>query len=127
MTVAAVGVTIVRVGMVMRVIVWVIVVACGLRSPRSPKVPVWTRVRVDVDEAAVPVQRASAGHADLRRANRQTPPAAAESVRPAMATTFAVTHVRQALQQTAADGAFSPNFATTGPTRPVAICFTPEG
>jgi hypothetical protein len=88
--------------------------------------PVWTSVRVEVDEPAVPVKRASAGHADLPRTNRQTPPAAAESVRPAMATRFAVTHVRQALQQTAADGVFSPNFATTGPTRPVAICFIPE-
>jgi len=40
---------------------------------------------------------------------------------------FVVTHVRQALQQTVAIGAFSPYFATTSPIRPVAIVFTPEG
>jgi hypothetical protein len=38
---------------------------------------------------------------------------------------FVVTHVRQALQQTVAIGAFSPYFATTSPIRPVAIVFTP--
>jgi hypothetical protein len=70
MTVAAV----VRVGMVVHMIVEMIVtarVAHGLRSPRSPQVSVWTRVRVNVDEPTVPVERASPGHADLRRANRE--------------------------------------------------------
>jgi hypothetical protein len=66
MTVAAV----VRVGMVVHMIVTARV-AHGLRSPRSPQVSVWTRVRVDVDEPTVPVERASLGHADLRRADRE--------------------------------------------------------
>ena len=38
---------------------------------------------------------------------------------------FVVKHVRQALQQTAAMGAFSPYFATVWDTGPVQICFTP--
>jgi hypothetical protein len=38
---------------------------------------------------------------------------------------FVVTHVRQALQQTAVIGAWSPTFAATWLTRSVAICFTP--
>jgi hypothetical protein len=32
-------------------------VAHGPRSPRSPQVSVWTRVRVDVDEPTVPVEQ----------------------------------------------------------------------
>ena len=52
-------------------------------------------------------------------------PAAASAV-PSMATPFVVTQVRQALQQTAAIGAFSEYFATICSTRPVAIGFTSE-
>jgi hypothetical protein len=37
---------------------------------------------------------------------------------------FVVTHVRQALQQTAAIGAFSPYFPATCANRPVQIVFT---
>jgi len=37
---------------------------------------------------------------------------------------FVLTHVRQALQQTAAIGACSPYFALTWATRPVQIVFT---
>jgi hypothetical protein len=36
---------------------------------------------------------------------------------------FVVTQVRQALQQTAAMGAFSPYLAVAWATRPVQICF----
>jgi hypothetical protein len=42
----------------------------------------------------------------------------------ASATTFVVTHVRQALQQTAAMGAWSPYLATVSAARPCQICFT---
>ena len=42
----------------------------------------------------------------------------------ASATTFVVTQVRQALQQTAAMGAWSPYFAVAWTTRLCQICFT---
>jgi hypothetical protein len=43
-----------------------------------------------------------------------------------MPTMFVVTHVRQALQQTAAMGAFSPYLALACAIRPVQIVFTAE-
>jgi hypothetical protein len=42
----------------------------------------------------------------------------------ASASRLVVTHVRQALQQTTAVGAFSPYFPTTCAALPVQICFT---
>ena len=100
----------------------------ALRPVEPPEMAVWTGVWVDVDERAVPVKRsrARAAHAGLRRTTRQIPLPAAVSVVPRIATMFVVTHVRHALQQTVAIGAFSPYFVTTCPILPVAICFTPE-
>ena len=116
-------------GVVVGVVVVVMFVTDALRPVKLPEMPVRTGVWVDVDERAVPVKQscARAAHAGLRRTTRQIPLPAAASAVPRIATMFVVMHVRQALQQTVAIGAFSLYFATACPIRPVAICFTREG
>jgi hypothetical protein len=114
----------------MIVVVRVIMVLADALRPAEPReVAVRTSVWVDVDERAVPVKRSRvrAAHAGLRRRTRQIPLPAAASAAPRIATVFVVTHVRQALQQAVAIGAFSPYLATTRLIRTVAICFTLEG
>ena len=110
---------------VVRVLMFVIDAS---RPVELPEMAVWMGVWVDVDERAVPVNRSwsRTAHARLRRTTRQIPLPASVSVVPRIATMFVVTHVRHALQQTVAIGAFSPHFATTCPILPVAICFTLE-
>jgi len=64
--------------------------------------------------------------AKRRRAKLETAYPTPVSPARAAPTMFVVTHVRQALQQVAAIGAFSPYFAVAWATRAVQIVFTWE-
>ena len=63
---------------------------------------------------------------EARARRRRVAAATAANAPSAMPIRLVWTHVLQALQQTAAVGAFSPHFAAAWATRPVQISFTPR-